>query len=150
VIAVDAIEARRAVAHALGAVAVEPSQAAEAVAAATGGLGADGVIEASGAAAALAAALGLVRPQGVVAVVGAHFEPDFPLDNATMFEKEITLAFAIGNPGRDRERLLAMIADGVLRPSAVISDRVPLERAADAYRAFDAREATKVILTTST
>ena len=27
-----------------------------------------------------------------------------------MFEKEITLSFAIGNPGRDRERLLAMIA----------------------------------------
>jgi threonine dehydrogenase-like Zn-dependent dehydrogenase len=148
VIAVDAIEARRAVARSLGAVAVGPAEAAEAVAAATAGLGADGVIEASGAVPALAAALGLVRPQGVVAVVGAHFEPDFPLDNATMFEKEITLSFAIGNPGRDRERLLAMIADGALRPSAVISDRVPLERAADAYRAFDAREATKVVLTT--
>jgi len=148
VIAVDAIEARRAVASSLGALACGPQEAAEAVAAATGGLGADGVIEASGAPAALAAALGLVRPQGVVSVVGAHFEPDFPLDNATMFEKEITLSFAIGNPGRDRERLLAMIADGVLRPSAVISDIVPLEDAADAYRAFDAREATKVVLTT--
>ena len=41
-----------------------------------------------------------------------------------------------------------MIADGALRPSAVISDTVELERAADAYRAFDAREATKVVLTT--
>ena len=80
------------------------------------------MIEASGSPAALAAAFGLVRPQGVVAVVGAHFEPDFPLNNAVMFEKEITLSFAIGNPGRDRERLLAMIEDGALRPSAVISD----------------------------
>ena len=148
VIAVDAIAARRAVAASLGAEAVAPPEAAEAVAAATNGLGADGVIEASGSPAALGAALGLVRPQGVVAVVGAHFEPDFPLDNAVMFEKEITLAFAIGNPGRDRERLLAMVADGVLRPSAVISDRVPLADAAGAYRAFDAREATKVVLTT--
>ena len=63
-----------------------------------------------------------MRPQGVVSVVGAHFEPDFPLNNALMFEKEITLTFSIGNPGRDRERLLAMIEDGALRPSAVITD----------------------------
>jgi alcohol dehydrogenase len=148
VIAVDAVEARRAVANTLGAEAVAPGEAAETVAAATAGIGADGVIEASGSQAALGAALGLVRPQGVVAVVGAHFEPDFPLDNAVMFEKEITLSFAIGNPGRDRERLLAMIADGVLRPAAVISDTVALEHAAAAYRAFDAREATKIVLTT--
>ena len=31
----------------------------------------------------------------------------------------------------------------------MISDRVPLEDAAEAYRAFDAREATKVVLTTA-
>ena len=148
VIAIDAVAARRAVAESLGAQAVDPAAAAEAVAAASAGLGADAVIEASGSPAALAAAFGLVRPQGVVAVVGAHFEPDFPLNNAVMFEKEITLSFAIGNPGRDRERLLAMIQAGVLTPSAVISDSVALEDAAEAYRAFDAREATKVVLTT--
>jgi threonine dehydrogenase-like Zn-dependent dehydrogenase len=148
VIAIDAVAARRAVAESLGAQAVDPAAAAEAVAAATAGLGADAVIEASGSPAALAAAFGLVRPQGVVAVVGAHFEPDFPLNNAVMFEKEITLSFAIGNPGRDRERLLAMIQAGVLTPSAVISDSVALEDAAEAYRAFDAREATKVVLRT--
>jgi alcohol dehydrogenase len=148
VIAVDAVKARRALAESLGATTVEPSATTEAVAAASGGLGADAVIEASGAPAALTSALELVRPQGVVAVVGAHFEPDFPLNNGLMFEKEITLTFAIGNPGQDRERLLAMIADGVLRPSAVVSDTMSLEAAADAYRAFDRREATKVLLTT--
>jgi alcohol dehydrogenase len=148
VIAVDAVKARRALAESLGAATVEPSATAEAVAAATSGLGADAVIEASGAPAALTSALELVRPQGVVAVVGAHFEPDFPLNNGLMFDKEITLTFAIGNPGQDRERLLAMIADGVLRPSAVISDTISLEAAADGYRAFDMREATKVLLTT--
>jgi threonine dehydrogenase-like Zn-dependent dehydrogenase len=148
VIAVDGIAARRELAERLGAVAVDPAGAAEAVASATGAIGADAVIEASGSPAALSSALGLVRPQGVISVVGAHFEPDFPLNNGVMFEKEITLSFAIGNPGRDRERLLGMIEDGALRPSQVISDSVPLEQAADAYRAFDAREATKVVLTT--
>ena len=148
VIAVDGIQARRELAERLGASAVDPSEAEEAISASTGGMGADAVIEASGAAAAMAGALHLVRPQGVISVVGAHFEPDFPLNNALMFEKEITLAFAIGNPGRDRERLLAMIEEGVFKPSVVISEIMPLDDAAAAYRAFDAREATKVVLTT--
>ncbi|HEY2655494.1 MAG TPA: alcohol dehydrogenase catalytic domain-containing protein [Solirubrobacteraceae bacterium] len=148
VIAVDGIPARRALAHSLGAEAVDPSAASEAVAAATAAIGADAVIEASGSPVALTAALDLVRPQGVVSVVGAHFEPDYPLNNGLMFEKEITLAFSIGNPGRDRERLLAMIQAGALKPSAVITDRVPLAEAPKAYQAFDAREATKVVLTT--
>ncbi len=149
VIAVDGIPARRALAQKLGAVAVEPSEAAAAVAAASGGLGADAVIEASGSHAALSASLELVRPQGTISVVGAHFEPDFPLNNLLMFEKEITLTFSIGNPGRDRERLFAMIQDGVLRPSEIITDTVSLDDAAQAYRAFDAREATKVVLTSA-
>jgi threonine dehydrogenase-like Zn-dependent dehydrogenase len=65
-----------------------------------------------------------------------------------MFEKEITLTFAVGNPSRDRERLFAMIESGVLRPSTVVTHTMSLEDAAAAYRAFDAREATKVVLTT--
>ncbi len=148
VIAVDGIASRRELAKSLGASAVDPGAAAEAVAEATGTIGADAVIEASGAPAALTSAFELVRPQGVISVVGAHFEPDFPLNNGVMFEKEITLAFAIGNPGRDRERLLAMIEEGVFSPSAIVSARMPLEEAAAAYRAFDAREVTKVVLTT--
>jgi alcohol dehydrogenase len=148
VIAIDGIAARRALAAKLGAHSLEPAEAAEAVAAATGGIGADAVIEASGSPAALSSALELTRPQGIVSVVGAHFEPDFPLNNLLMFEKELMLRFSIGNPGRDRERLLAMIQAGALRPSTVISDTVSLDAAADAYRAFDAREATKVVMTT--
>jgi threonine dehydrogenase-like Zn-dependent dehydrogenase len=149
VIAVDGIADRRELASRLGALAVEPADAAEAVSAATGAMGADAVIEASGSPVALGSALDLVRPQGVISVVGAHFEPDFPLNNAVMFDKEITLSFAIGSPSRDRERLLAMIGDGVLRPSVIVSHTMPLDAAAEAYRVFDAREATKVILRTS-
>jgi threonine dehydrogenase-like Zn-dependent dehydrogenase len=149
VIAVDGVPARRRLAESLGASAVAPADAAQKIAEAIGGFfGADAVIEASGAPAALASALELVRPQGVISVVGAHFEPDFPLNNALMFDKEITLTFAIGNPGRDRERLLAMIQEGVLRPSKVITNVMPLDEAREAYRAFDAKEATKVVLTT--
>jgi threonine dehydrogenase-like Zn-dependent dehydrogenase len=129
----------------MGVHAVAPEDAAAAVVSASGGLGADVVIEAAGALPALDASLQLVRAQGTVSVIGAHFEPDYPLNNLLMFEKEITLRFTIGDPTRDRERLLATIEAGAMKPSEVITHRMAIEDAPDAYRLFDAREATKVV-----
>jgi 2-desacetyl-2-hydroxyethyl bacteriochlorophyllide A dehydrogenase len=146
VVAVDGIEERRELAAGLGAEAVDPDSAADAVAEATGGLGADVVIEAAGAKPALDAAFGLARGRGTVCVVGAHFEPDYPLDAGRMFEAELSLRFAMGDPVIDRELLLAMIASGELRPSELISHRMSLDEAPRAYELFDRREATKVVL----
>ena len=135
-----------ALAQALGAEAVEPEQAADVVAAATDGLGADVVIEAAGSPGGLDASLRLARGRGVVSVVGAHFEPDYPLDNALMFERELTLRFSIGDPTADAGMLLEKLAVGELDPTPVITHRMPLADAAEAYRLFDSREATKVVL----
>ena len=146
VIAVDGIETRRKLAAGLGAEAVDPDSAADAVAELTSGLGADVVIEAAGVQSALDAAFGLARGRGAVVVVGAHFEPDYPLDAGRMFEGELTLRFAMGDPITDRQRLLAMIAAGELRPSDLISHRMRLDEAPHAYELFDRREATKVVL----
>jgi len=146
VIAVDGIAARRKLAAGLGATAVDPDSAADAVAEATDALGADVVIEAAGAKPALDAAFDLARGRGAVVVVGAHFEPDYPLDAGRMFEGELTLRFAMGDPITDRELLLAMIAAGELRPSELISHRMSLDEAPHAYELFDGREATKVVL----
>jgi 2-desacetyl-2-hydroxyethyl bacteriochlorophyllide A dehydrogenase len=146
VIAVDGIAERRELAAAYGAEAVDPAGAADTVAAGTDGLGADVVIEAAGVPAALDASLQLVRGRGTVSVVGAHFEPDYPLNNALMFEREITLRFTVGDPGADREMLLGAIAAGKLAPSRVLTHRVPLDEAPEAYRMFDAREAVKLLL----
>jgi alcohol dehydrogenase len=146
VIAVDGIESRRELAAGLGAEVVDPDSAADAVAEASGGLGADVVIEAAGAKPALDAAFGLARGRGTVCVVGAHFEPDYPLDAGRMFEAELSLRFAMGDPINDRELLLAMIASGELRPSELISHRMSLDEAPHAYELFDRREATKVVL----
>ena len=146
VIVVDGIEARRTLAASLGAEAVAPDEAAAAIEAATDGIGADAVIEAAGAPAALTAAMALVRGLGTVSVVGAHFEPDFPLDNGLMFEKEMTLRVTWGHPFKDRERILAMIAAGVIDPLPAVTHRFALADAQEAYRVFDAREAVKVLL----
>jgi alcohol dehydrogenase len=145
-IAVDGVSVRRELAARLGAEAVAPDQAGELVAAATGGLGADVVIEAAGSPGGLDASLALARGRGVVSVVGAHFEPDYPLDNARMFERELTLRFSIGDPTADGALLLERLASGELDPTPVITHRLPLAEAAEAYRLFDSREATKVVL----
>ena len=123
VIAVDGIAARRELAASLGAAAVDPADAAEAVAAATGGIGADGVIEASGSPAALAARARAGAPAGRDRGRRRALRARLPArTTARCSRRRSRSSFAIGNPGRDRERLFAMIADGVLRPSAVISD----------------------------
>jgi threonine dehydrogenase-like Zn-dependent dehydrogenase len=146
VIAVDGIDARRALSENLGAQAVDVSAAADAVSEATDGLGADVVIEAAGVPAALDSSLRLARGRGTVSVVGAHFEPDYPLDNALMFERELTLRFSIGDPTADAGHLLDLVAAGTIDPTRVITHRMPLREAGEAYRLFDSREATKVVL----
>lgn len=145
-IAVDGVPARREHAGRLGAETAAPEEAAAAVAEATDGLGADVVIEAAGSPGGLDASLRLARGRGVVSVVGAHFEPDYPLDNGLMFERELTLRFSIGDPTADGELLLARLARGELDPSAIVTHRLPLADATEAYRLFDSREATKVVL----
>jgi alcohol dehydrogenase len=147
VVAVDGIPSRRDLARRFGAtVVVEPQEAADAVAAATDGLGADGVIEAAGTPAALTAAFTLARGQGTVSVVGAHFETDYPLNNLLMFERELTFRMTWGHAFNDRDRILAFMASGEIDPTPAITHRFDLADAAEAYRVFDARDATKVVL----
>jgi threonine dehydrogenase-like Zn-dependent dehydrogenase len=42
--------------------------------------------------------------------------------------------------------LLDLIAAGRLKPDAIISHRMKLDDGEEAYRIFDAREATKIVL----
>jgi threonine dehydrogenase-like Zn-dependent dehydrogenase len=63
-----------------------------------------------------------------------------------MFERELTLRFSIGDPAQDGGLLLAQLGAGELDPTPAITHRMPLAEAAEAYRLFDAREATKVVL----
>ena len=82
-----------------------------------------------------------------MSVVGAHFEPDYPLDNGLMFERELDPRVTWGHPFNDRDRILAFMTSGEVDPTPAITHRFALTDAAEAYQVFDAREAVKVILT---
>jgi alcohol dehydrogenase len=147
VVMIDPDEGRRAAAAGLGAATVAPEEALEAIGGLTGGRGADAVIEASGSEAALRLALELVSSRGTVSVVGAHFNPAAPIDLGRMFANETTLRFSIGAPTDDRERAANLILGGDIDPRRIISHRLMLERAAEAYGIFRSHGATKVVLT---
>ena len=77
IIVVDPVPERRALAVSLGAEAVTPDNALMHVIEATGGQGADAVIEAVGAQETIHSGMMLARPGAVLAVIGVNLEMDF-------------------------------------------------------------------------
>jgi threonine dehydrogenase-like Zn-dependent dehydrogenase len=90
----------------------------------------------AGAATALHWAINSVRKGGVVSIVGVY-GPTFnlvPIGNA--LNKGLTLRMNQASVKRHLPRLMEHVAAGRLRPSEIITHRVPLEDAAEAYHVF--------------
>ncbi|HZW06207.1 MAG TPA: zinc-dependent alcohol dehydrogenase [Phycisphaerales bacterium] len=88
------------------------------------------------------------RKAGTISLLGVYsgFVDTFPMGIA--FNKGLRFRMGQTPVHRYREPLLQMVADGKLQPDAVISHRVALDDAADAYAIFEKKEAscTKVVL----
>ena len=69
---------------------------------------------------------------------------DFPY--MTMWMKSLTFRAGWCNVQAYMRPLLDLIAAGRLQPDSIISHRMKLDDAEEAYRMFDAREATKIVL----
>ena len=151
VIAVDMVPARLALTETLGAVGVNSNERSPTVAVEeTFGRMADVVIETVGLPPALLTATECVRAGGTVSVIGVHNEFEHPLPLGTLFRNSVTLRF--GGPCNVQgwwERALDAVLTGVADPTVIISHRMPLEDAAEGYRLFDAKAATKVVLEVS-
>jgi NADPH:quinone reductase-like Zn-dependent oxidoreductase len=86
-----------------------------------------------------------LRPAGRYVVSGAIAGPMVELDLRTLYLRDLTLIGATLNPPDSFGRLVAMIERGELRPS--VAATFPLDRIADAQRAFMAKEfAGKIVL----
>jgi len=148
VIAVDTVPERLELAGRFGA---EPVHLTEqdpkaAVAAATEGRGADVVIDAVGDPRALETAIRLTRPCGSVQCIGVYAERA-EVHMGLLWLKAITLRGGQANVIAHVDPVLAMLAEGVLDPSPLVSRHMPLDEAAEAYAVYDRREALKIILT---
>jgi 2-desacetyl-2-hydroxyethyl bacteriochlorophyllide A dehydrogenase len=148
VVAIDVVPDRLKEAEALGAVPVNASSddPFDAVYDLTNNQGADLVIEAAGNAAALETALSVVRIAGRVVMVGVLVDEPFPISAGETFLRGLSITGLVGEPLRYRADLLRLIGTRRLDPARIISHTLPLTEAVEAYRMFDAREATKVVL----
>jgi threonine dehydrogenase-like Zn-dependent dehydrogenase len=111
----------------------------------TGGLGAHSVIEAVGTQESMMQAIRSTRPGGHVGYVGVSHDVELP--GSELFYSGVHLH---GGPAPVREylpHLIQLIMDGEIEPGAVFDLELPLEQAAEGYRAMDERRATKVLLT---
>jgi L-iditol 2-dehydrogenase len=108
----------------------------------------DVVVEAAGTTTAITTAISLVRPGGTVLFVSSHWEPvQFP---AFFAGKEPTLVCAMTHARDDMVDAAQLLADMPEVAPALITHRLPLERAADAFTlaAERATGAIKVVLET--
>ncbi len=102
----------------------------------------------------------VVNPTGMIGMVGVYMPKDpggvdeqakqgvFEIPWGQVFNKGLTIGMGQAPVKRYNEHLRDLIIAGKAKPSFIVSHRLPLEQAPDAYRHFDARDGdyTKVIL----
>lgn len=149
VFVVDMVDSRLEVAQELGGIPINPNSRhpIEAIESLTGGIGADSSIECVGLLSAVDTAIHCVRGGGTISMVGvpSAVQGDFPY--LRMWLKSLTFRAGWCNVQAYMRPLLELIAAGRLHPEKIISHRMKLEQAEEAYRMFAAREATKIVLT---
>jgi threonine dehydrogenase-like Zn-dependent dehydrogenase len=149
--AIDTLPERLALAAGFGATPVEAGDALQALSAATTGRGVDAVVEAVGSPASARLAWQLVRPGGTLSVVGVHTEPVFAFTPAEAYDKNVT--YRTGRcPARSlMPDLVEWLPAHARDVEALVTHRLPLEQAAEAYALFDAKRdgCIKVVLDTT-
>jgi threonine dehydrogenase-like Zn-dependent dehydrogenase len=147
VFAIDTVEPRLALAETYGATPVhlleeEPKRV---VRAATEGRGVDVVVDAVGDPGPLELAISLARDAGTISGIGAYAgRSEVPLGLAWL--KGLTIRTGLANVIAHVDRVLAMMAAGLLDPSAMVTNHMSLEQAGEAYAMYDRREALKIVL----
>jgi threonine dehydrogenase-like Zn-dependent dehydrogenase len=117
----------------------------------TSGRGVDVVVEAVGSPQASRLAFELVRVGGTISAVGVHHEPALAIAPGALYDKNLTYRAGRCPARAYLDRALALVASRRLPFGELVSHRLPLESAPEAYAAFDRREAgwSKVVFKTS-
>ena len=145
---IDMVDSRLEVAQELGGISINAKEVhpVEAIERATDRIGADSSIECVGLMSAVDTAIHVVRGGGTISMVGVPSATvaEFPIMRSWL--KSLTFRAGWCNVQMYMRPLLDLIAAGRLHPEKIISHRMRLADAEEAYRIFDAREATKIVL----
>jgi threonine dehydrogenase-like Zn-dependent dehydrogenase len=112
----------------------------------THGLGAHSVIEAVGTQQAMMQAIHATRPGGHVGFVGVSHDVSIPGD--VLFGAGVHIHGGPAPVRRFLPELIQLICDRTINPGKVFDLTLPLDQAAEGYRAMDERRAIKVLLET--
>ena len=148
VVAIDTVAERLEQAAAFGATAVhltEQDPRGE-VKKLTEGRGVDLAIDAVGHPDALELACRVARKAGTVSATGVYAER-IELHMGIVWIKALTMTSGHANVIKHVDPVMEMLADGRLDPSPLVTHRMKLDEAPEAYRIYDAREALKIVLT---
>ena len=110
----------------------------------TGGLGAHSVIEAVGTQESMMQAISSARPGGHVGYVGVSHDVQLP--GQELFFREVHLHGGPAPVRRFLPELIRLICERAIDPGKVFDLTLPLDQAADGYRAMDERRAVKALL----
>ncbi len=147
IIAMSRHESRQELARDFGATDIVTQRGDEGVAAIkelTGGLGAHSVIEAVGTQESMMQAIRSTRPGGHVGFVGVSHDVELP--GGELFFSTVHLHGGPAPVRRFLPELIDLIVSRQIDPGKVFDLELPLEDAAEGYRAMDERRAIKVLL----
>jgi 2-desacetyl-2-hydroxyethyl bacteriochlorophyllide A dehydrogenase len=147
VFAIDSVQQRLDVAGSFGATPIHltDQKPREVVRKATDDRGVDTVIDAVGHPEALDLAIRLARKAGTVVAIGVYAEP-CQVHMGLVWIKALTVKTGHANVIGHVDRVLGMLASGSLDPTALVTDHMSLDDAAEAYAVYDRREALKIVL----
>jgi 2-desacetyl-2-hydroxyethyl bacteriochlorophyllide A dehydrogenase len=148
VIAIDTVPERLAMAESFGAQAVHLTEGDPRAAAreAGEGRGVDVCIDAVGHPDAFDLALRITRKCGTVQAVGVYAERA-EVHMGLLWIKSLHVCAGHANVIGHVDRVLAMMSAGLLDPSPLVTHRMGLDEAPEAYALYDRREALKIVLT---
>jgi 2-desacetyl-2-hydroxyethyl bacteriochlorophyllide A dehydrogenase len=148
VIAIDSVEERLGAAAGFGAEMVHLTEddPRAAIKRDTDGRGVDAAIDAVGHPEALELACRLTRKAGTVVAIGVYAER-IQLHMGIVWIKALTLRTGRANVIGHVDRVLAMMASGVLDPTSLVTHHMKLSDAPEAYAVYDRREALKIVMT---
>ena len=148
VVAIDTVAERLELAREFGATPVHLSEGDPrgTVKSLTERRGVDAAIDAVGHADALDLACRLVRKTGTVSATGVYAEP-IELHMGVVWLKALTLKTGHANVIGHLDAVLERLGSGELDPGPLVTHRMDLDEAPEAYELYDRREALKIVLT---